>query len=217
MRWKPVPAASSGSWVKTTELPLNESRTFFHSQINQPVNLTFHFPTMPPRILLPLALLLAACGQQPEGGAHGGMQMPPAPVTLASVETRELVEWEEFTGRVEAVETVELRPRVSGYITEVHFQAGALVKKGEVLFTIDQRPFETKLRAAKAELRRTSGVAETVSFQALVDPSLDVGDGVKVTRTSLGIDATYRIDRLDIPLDPETPMSVVARTRRVAG
>lgn len=162
MRWKPVPAASSGSWVKTTELPLNESRTFFHSQINQPVNLTFHFPTMPPRILLPLALLLAACGQQPEGGAHGGMQMPPAPVTLASVETRELVEWEEFTGRVEAVETVELRPRVSGYITEVHFQAGALVKKGEVLFTIDQRPFETKLRAAKAEVARAEANAQAM-------------------------------------------------------
>jgi multidrug efflux pump subunit AcrA (membrane-fusion protein) len=67
------------------------------------------------------------------------MQMPPAPVTLAQVEQRELVEWEEFTGRVEAVETVELKPRVSGYITQVHFQAGALVKKDEVLFTIDQR------------------------------------------------------------------------------
>ena len=59
--------------------------------------------------------------------------MPPAPVTLAPVEQKELVEWEEFTGRVEAVETVELRPRVAGYITQVHFQAGALVKKGDVL------------------------------------------------------------------------------------
>lgn len=85
--------------------------------------------------------------------------MPPAPVTLAPVEQKELVEWEEFTGRVEAVETVELRPRVSGYITEVHFQAGALVKKGDVLFTIDQRPFETKRRAAKAEVARAEANA----------------------------------------------------------
>lgn len=108
--------------------------------------------------LLPLALLLAACGKPPAGGPPGG-QMPPAPVTLAPVEQKELVEWEEFTGRVEAVETVELRPRVSGYITEVHFQAGALVKKGDVLFTIDQRPFETKRRAAKAEVARAEANA----------------------------------------------------------
>lgn len=108
--------------------------------------------------LLPLVLLLAACGKPPAGGPPGG-QMPPAPVTLAPVEQKELVEWEEFTGRVEAVETVELRPRVSGYITQVHFQAGALVKKGEVLFTIDQRPFETRLRVAKAEVARAEASA----------------------------------------------------------
>lgn len=117
---------------------------------------------MKPQTLLPLILLLAACGKPPEGGGHGGGQMPPAPVTLAPVEQRELVEWEEFTGRVEAVETVELRPRVAGYITEVHFQAGALVKKGEVLFTIDQRPFETKLRAAKAEVARAEANAQAM-------------------------------------------------------
>jgi RND family efflux transporter MFP subunit len=90
------------------------------------------------------------------------MQMPAAPVTLAAVEQKELVEWEEFTGRVEAVETVELRPRVSGYITQVHFQAGALVKKGDVLFTIDQRAFETKRRAAKAEVARAEANAQAM-------------------------------------------------------
>lgn len=85
--------------------------------------------------------------------------MPPAQVTLAEVETRKLVEWEEFTGRVEATETVELRPRVSGYITEVHFEAGALVKEGDLLFTIDPRSFETSLRAAKAEVARAEAAA----------------------------------------------------------
>jgi RND family efflux transporter MFP subunit len=115
----------------------------------------------PPRILLPLALFLAACGKPPEGGGgHGGGAMPPAPVTLAPVESKELVEWEEFTGRVEATEMVDLRPRVSGYITQVHFQAGSLVKKGDILFTIDQRPFETKLRAAKAEVQRAEANAD---------------------------------------------------------
>jgi RND family efflux transporter MFP subunit len=108
---------------------------------------------------LPLILLFAACGKPPEGG-HGGGQMPPAQVTLAPVEQKELVEWEEFTGRVEPMETVELKPRVSGYITEVHFQAGVLVKKGDVLFTIDQRPFETRLRATGAEVARADANAQ---------------------------------------------------------
>lgn len=85
--------------------------------------------------------------------------MPPAPVTVAPVEQKELVEWEEFTGRVEAVEMVELRPRVSGYITDVHFQSGALVKKGDKLFTIDQRPFQTRLRATRADVQSAEAAA----------------------------------------------------------
>nr|WP_246438343.1 efflux RND transporter periplasmic adaptor subunit [Prosthecobacter vanneervenii] len=85
--------------------------------------------------------------------------MPPAPVTLAPVEQKELVEWEEFTGRVEPVETVELKPRVSGYITEVHFKAGAMVNKGDILFTIDQRPFQTRLRSTAAEVARAEANA----------------------------------------------------------
>jgi len=111
--------------------------------------------------LLPFLLLLAACGKPPADG-HGGGQMPPAPVTLAPVEQKELVEWEEFTGRVEPVEMVELKPRVSGYITEVHFQSGALVKKGDVLFTIDQRPFETRLRATGADVARAEANAQAM-------------------------------------------------------
>jgi len=108
-------------------------------------------------LLLPL-FFLTACGP-PQDASQGGGAMPPAQVTLSEVETKKLVEWEEFTGRVEATETVELRPRVSGYITEVHFKAGAMVKKGEILFTVDQRPFETRLRSAKAEVARSEAVA----------------------------------------------------------
>ena len=108
---------------------------------------------MKPVLVLPLMFLLAACGK-PDGYPDGPGEMPPTPVTIGTVETRELVEWEEFTGRVEATETVELRPRVSGYVTDVHFEAGTLVKAGEVLFTIDQRLFETKLRSARAEVAR---------------------------------------------------------------
>ena len=64
---------------------------------------------------------------------------PPPPVTVAPVEQKEIVEWSEFTGRTEPVESVEIRPRVSGYIQEVRFQSGQLVKKGDVLFVIDPR------------------------------------------------------------------------------
>src|SRR5882672_3198628 len=65
-------------------------------------------------------------------------QAPPS-VTVAPVEQKEIVEWDEFTGRTEPVETVEVRPRVSGHIEEDRFQSGALVKKGDVLFIIDPR------------------------------------------------------------------------------
>lgn len=110
------------------------------------------------RYLLLPAVFLSACGEPPAPPQAGAM--PPAQVTLAAVESRKLVEWEEFTGRVEATEMVELRPRVSGYITEVHFEAGAMVKEGDILFTIDQRAFETRQRAAKAEVARAEAATE---------------------------------------------------------
>jgi len=112
--------------------------------------------------LLLFPVLLAACHKPPAGPP---MSMPPAPVTLAPVEERQIVEWDEFTGRVEALETVELRPRVSGYITEVKFQAGALVKKDDVLFIIDPRPFKTKLEGATAEVTRAEAVAQAAQSE----------------------------------------------------
>jgi len=102
--------------------------------------------------LLLAALLLANCNRPAQEG--GGMEMPPAQVTVAPVEERKLVEWQEFTGRVEAMETVELRPRVSGYLMAVHFESGQLVEKDQKLFTIDPRAFETRLAQAAAELKR---------------------------------------------------------------
>src|SRR5207247_10458344 len=64
---------------------------------------------------------------------------PPASVTVAPVEAQEIVEWAEFTGRIEPVDTVEVRPRVSGYIQAVKFQSGQIVNKGDVLVVIDPR------------------------------------------------------------------------------
>ena len=75
--------------------------------------------------------------------------MPPPAVTVAPVETRDVVEWSEFTGHTEPVNSVEIRPRTSGYIQEVRFQSGQLVKKGDVLFVIDlvgTKPYSTSAR-----------------------------------------------------------------------
>src|SRR4051812_860192 len=80
-------------------------------------------------------------------------QKPPAPsVTVAPVEQKEVVEWDEFTGRTEPIETVEVRPRVSGHIHEIRFQSGALVKKGDVLFVIDPRWHQAEFNRREAEV-----------------------------------------------------------------
>jgi RND family efflux transporter MFP subunit len=92
-------------------------------------------------------------------GRHGNAAPPPPPpaaVTVAPVEQRDLVEWEEFTGRTEPVESVEIRPRVSGYIQEVRFQSGQLVKKGDVLFVIDPRWHQAAFDRLEAEAERAS-------------------------------------------------------------
>lgn len=85
------------------------------------------------------------------GGAAKPGQAPPQ-VTVSRPLVRDITEWDEYTGRFEAVETVDLRARVSGYLTQVHFTDGQMVKKGDRLFTIDERPFERTLETAKAEL-----------------------------------------------------------------
>ena len=76
---------------------------------------------------------------------------PPPTVTVAPVEQRQLVEWDEFTGRTEPVEFVEVRPRVSGHIQEVRFQSGQLVRKDDVLFVIDPRWHKAEFDRRQAE------------------------------------------------------------------
>src|SRR6266850_5454755 len=81
-------------------------------------------------------------------------QQPALPVNVVTVGEKEVNEWDEFTGRLEPVESVEIRPRVSGYITEIHFEAGAIVKKGDLLYVIDPRPYQADFDRAKAEVDR---------------------------------------------------------------
>jgi RND family efflux transporter MFP subunit len=98
-----------------------------------------------------VVLASAGCSKQ-----AAPQQSPPPTVTVAPVEQKELVEWDEFTGRTEAVESVDVRPRVSGYIQEVRFQAGQLVKKGDVLFVIDPRWHQAAFNQLQAEAERAA-------------------------------------------------------------
>jgi RND family efflux transporter MFP subunit len=132
------------------------------------------------RRFAPLALLLAAtlaaCDEAPEGGAQAqGAAQPPPEVTVATPLVRRLTEWDEFTGRFEAVQRVEIRARVSGYLQEIGFQDGQIVEAGQVLFVVDPRPYEAardrikatiadaeaQLKLAELEQGRTAQLVET--------------------------------------------------------
>ncbi len=102
-------------------------------------------------------LILVGCNT---GSAEWDGQMPPPQVSAAEVVVREVNNWDQFSGRVESPETVEIRPRVNGYIEEVRFVEGREVSKGDVLFVIDQRPYKAALAQAQAELERAKAQAE---------------------------------------------------------
>ncbi|OEY92936.1 efflux transporter periplasmic adaptor subunit [Acinetobacter proteolyticus] len=77
---------------------------------------------------------------------------PAATVDVASVVSQTITDWQEYSGRLEAIDQVDVRPQVSGKLIAVHFKDGSLVNKGDLLFTIDPRPFEAELNRAKAQL-----------------------------------------------------------------
>ena len=97
------------------------------------------------------ALVLAACGN-PEAADQAQAQAAPL-VSVAQVVYERVTEWDEFTGRLQAPQTVKLVPRVSGYIEQIHFSEGALVQKGDLLVQIDPRPFAAEVARLKAELQ----------------------------------------------------------------
>jgi RND family efflux transporter MFP subunit len=97
------------------------------------------------------AALLAAPVLAGPAAAQGG---PPS-VTAAAPLTRQVTQWDEHTARIEPSARVEIRPRVSGQVEQVHFRDGALVHEGDLLFTIDQRPFRIAVESARAEVTRT--------------------------------------------------------------
>ncbi|MDT4328686.1 efflux RND transporter periplasmic adaptor subunit [Methylomonas sp. MED-D] len=135
------------------------------TRINQPSvppakSAVFFSTPFTPGVLALLALLqflLSGCGET--GNAANGAP-PPAAVKAAQPLAQSVTEWDEYTGRVEAISSVEVRARVGGYLEKVNFTAGAKVNKGDLLFVIDARPYKAQLNYAIAELERAKSKRE---------------------------------------------------------
>jgi RND family efflux transporter MFP subunit len=107
-------------------------------------------------------LLLCGCGKSDSGAQSAP---PPPEVSVAQVLEKRVKDWDEFTGRLQAVETVEIRPRVSGYIDKVAFTEGSVVKRGDLLFVIDPRPYQAEYDRAAADLKRYKTALELARIE----------------------------------------------------
>jgi RND family efflux transporter MFP subunit len=115
-----------------------------------------------------LAAIVASAGLLVGCGRSGSAaQAPPPPqVSVAAVVEKRVKDWDEFTGRFQAVETVEIRPRVSGYIDKIGFKEGSLVKQGDLLFVIDPRPYQADYDRAAADLKRYKTALELARIES---------------------------------------------------
>lgn len=102
--------------------------------------------------------LSSAC--QHESSPASAPDMPPALVTVSQPIVKEVVEWDEYTGRTEAVKTVEVRARAKGYLNKILFKDGSRVKKGDLLFVIDAKPYQAELNKTLAELNQVKARQE---------------------------------------------------------
>jgi RND family efflux transporter MFP subunit len=110
-----------------------------------------------PIIGLLLAGLLSGCDDKPAASTNP----PPLPsVTVSKPIQKSITEWDEYTGRFEALKTVGVRARVSGFIDSIHFKDGQIVKEGDLLFVIDQRPYKLAVDQAKSDLERARAKLE---------------------------------------------------------
>src|SRR5262249_15132270 len=104
------------------------------------------------------AVILAGCARSQANA--GPAAMPPPTVSVAEVLSRPLRDFEEFSGRLEPVTTVSIQPRVAGFIESAQFAEGAHVKKGQLLFRIDARPFQAEVDRFAAQLKRAHSQAD---------------------------------------------------------
>ncbi|HTO82480.1 MAG TPA: efflux RND transporter periplasmic adaptor subunit [Methylomirabilota bacterium] len=135
--------------------------------------------------ILAVVIVVAAAGGywywqngQPTEPAQAATAPPPPAVTVASPLHQEIVEWDEFTGQFAAVDYVEIRARVSGYLDEIHFTDGQIVSKGDLLFVIDPRPYQIALDSARAQLGEASARLDLANRQLSRAASLRKSDYV---------------------------------------
>lgn len=158
-----------------------------------------HFP-----VLLLAAAALAACDQKPQGAAARA-QEPPA-VTVAQPTRRTVTDWDSFTGRFEAVEQVEVRARVNGYVDSVDFRDGAIVSKGDLLYVIDPRPYEAAVAQAAGQL------ADARSRTSLAEREL--ARGQQLAQTSAIPEATVDQRRQQLQISQAAIIQAEANLRR---
>ena len=146
-------------------------------------------------------LVMSACGKAPQTAAT----MPAAKVSVAKVLEQPVNEWDEFTGRLEAPETVEIRPRVSGQIDDVAFTEGALVKKGDLLFQIDPRPFQAEVRRLEALVAQARANATRSENEAQRGERLRTSNAISAeladSRTSAAQESRAAVGALQAQLD----------------
>jgi membrane fusion protein, multidrug efflux system len=128
-----------------------------------------------------------------QSGAANAQGAPPAPtVTVASPIQKKVTQWDEYTGRFEAREQVEVRARVSGFVDKIHFRDGQLIKKGDLLFTIDQRPYKLAVDAALADIARAKAQV------SLADNEVDRAEGLTRNQTITVRDLDQRKSNLAV-------------------
>jgi membrane fusion protein, multidrug efflux system len=127
-----------------------------------------------------LTAILAACDSKSVGDSAAP---PPPPVTVSTPLQKSITEWDEYTGRFTAVETVEIRARVSGFIESIHFKEGQIVKQGDLLFVIDPRPFKIAVDQAKADVERARAKLEIASHD--VDRAIPLARNATITDREL--------------------------------
>ncbi|WP_287030550.1 multidrug efflux RND transporter periplasmic adaptor subunit MexE [Pseudomonas sp. UBA6310] len=155
------------------------------------------------RLPLSLAalLVLTACGKNTETA----QQMPVPKVSVAEVIEQPVNEWDEFTGRLEAPESVEIRPRVSGYVDKVAFEEGSLVKKGDLLFQIDPRPFQAEVERLQAQLQQARAALSRADNEARRGDRLRQSNAISAeladARTSTAAEAKAAVAAIQAQLE----------------
>jgi len=193
-----------------------------------------------PKVFVPILVVVAVVvflfvGSDNETGGQGGGFPPPA-VSVAEVIVRDVMPWEEFTGRIEAKEVVKIHPRVGGVIEEISYREGDLVKKGDLLFVLDQQPFRAELNRAEADLARASAQADLarsevrraknlVKRKLLSQDEYDrrIASENQANATVRSAEATSQLARLNLeyteirsPIDGRTGRALVTKGNLVA-